>query len=266
MFWYAGNLLETNKIELDCDNIGLLYGATVFTTVRVYQKSLNHPLTNWQKHRDRLFNSIQKYDWQQPDWKRIKLGVEKIILSFPVIRIAIFPDGRELIIGRNLPPDLTEKQQQGITAWLAEDSLYKRSLAEYKTGNYLGAFLALQQAQKQGAKEAILLDDRQNWLETSTGNLWGWKDNCWWTPKVRSILPGIARSHFIEYLQKQNVPVLENDWTPDFIVGLEAIAYSNCVVEIIPIQTITSSIYSYNYSVLSAQHPELLKLRLAFQF
>jgi 4-amino-4-deoxychorismate lyase len=264
MFWFAGNLIKTNKIELDCDEIGLLYGATVFTTLRVYQESLNCPLTNWQKHRDRLDNTIQKYAWQQPDWERIILGIDKLIVFFSVIRIAIFPDGRELIIGRNLPPDLQEKQQQGITAWLAEDSLYKRSLAEDKTGNYLGAILALQQAQKQGAKEAILLDDQQTWLETSTGNLWGWKDNCWWTPKVNHILPGIARSHLIEYLYQQNITVVENDWTPDFIIDLEVIAYSNCVVEIIPIQTIISSVSSRDRLTLSAQHPQLFKLGLAW--
>jgi 4-amino-4-deoxychorismate lyase len=275
MFWFAGKLVRDNKIELNCDDTGLLYGATVFTTVRIYRQSLKHPLTNWHKHYDRLSQTIKKYEWQQPDRERIELGLEKLIAHFPVLRVAIFADGRELIIGRNLPINLFAQQREGVTAWLAKDKLYRRSLAEYKTGNYLGAILALQQAKKQGARESILIDDRQNWLETSTGNLWGWRDNCWWTPRAGNILSGIARSHLIEYLQQQNILVKENDWTLDFVVGLEAIAYSNCVVEIMPIQIVTnwqdsnSSETLYGdvpqYSQQSAQHPQLIALRAAFK-
>jgi 4-amino-4-deoxychorismate lyase len=153
--------------------------------------------------------------------------------------------------------------------------MYHRSLAEYKTGNYLGAILALQQAKKQGARESILIDDRQNWLETSTGNLWGWRDNCWWTPRTGGILSGIARSHLLEYLKARNIPVRENNWTPDFIIGLEAIAYSNCVVEIMPIQTVINLQDSNSleesrgnfrqYSRRSAQHPQLVALKAAFK-
>ena len=84
-------------------------------------------------------------------------------------------DGREWITGRYLPGDLATRQQQGIVGWLADVPIYQRCLASHKTGNYLGAWLALQQTQKYGAREAILIDESGNWLETSTGNLWGWK-------------------------------------------------------------------------------------------
>jgi 4-amino-4-deoxychorismate lyase len=264
MFWFDGRSIPSNKIELDCNEIGLLYGATVFTTLRVYCQSLEHPLTNWQKHRERLASTIDKYAWQQPDWARIKAGAEILISNFPVLRITIFPDGKEFILGRNLPIDLATKQQEGIAAWLAEDSLYRRSLAEDKTGNYLGALLALQQAQKLTAQEAILIDDRANWLETSTGNLWGWRDRCWWTPQTNNILSGIARSHLLEHLHRQNIPAVENQWTSDFVRGLEAVAYSNCVVEIIPIQTIVNSQIDRPHPLNSARHPQLIDLRSAF--
>jgi 4-amino-4-deoxychorismate lyase len=275
MFWFAGKLVRDNKIELDCDDGGLLYGATVFTTVRIYRQSLKHPLTNWCKHYDRLSQTIKKYEWQQPDRERIELGLKQLIVHFPVLRVAIFADGRELITGRDLPVDLLAQQREGITAWIAEDRIYRRSLAEYKTGNYLGAILALQQAKKQGARESILIDDRRNWLETSTGNLWGWRDNCWWTPHTGNILSGIARSHLLEYLKRQNIPVKENNWTPDFVIGLEAIAYSNCVVEIMPIQIVINWQDSASlavsqedfrqYSRRSAQHPQLIALKAAFK-
>jgi len=35
------------------------------------------------------------------------------------------------------------------------------------------------------------MDESGNWLETSTGNLWG---GGWWTPLAAEIAPGVVRS------------------------------------------------------------------------
>ncbi len=240
MHWYDGKLVDSETINLNISEPGLLYGATVFTTMRVYQQSLTHPLTHWQAHCDRLKQSIISFGWQQPDWQRLKTGVESLLTYFPVLRIVVFPDGREWITGRELPSDLTTKQQQGITAWVAKEPILRRSLSSHKTGNYLEAYLALQKARQLQAQEAILIDHQENWLETSTGNLWGYKSGCWYTPSLDvGILPGIVRSHLINWLQEQDIPIQENIWTPDFIQDLDAIAYSNCVVEIIPFKAIS---------------------------
>ncbi|HHP7232973.1 MAG TPA: aminotransferase class IV [Xenococcaceae cyanobacterium] len=240
MYWYDGRLVDRETISLNISEPGLIYGATVFTTMRVYQHSLTHPLSHWQSHCDRLKQSIISFGWQQPDWQRLKTGVTSLLTYFPVIRIVIFPDGTEWITGRQLSSDLTTKQLKGITAWIATEGIYRRHLSSHKTGNYLGAYLALQKARQLQAQEAILIDSQANWLETSTGNLWGYKNGCWYTPALKTgILPGIARSHLLIWLQTQAIPVQENIWTPDFVTDLEAIAYSNCVVEIIPIKAIS---------------------------
>lgn len=249
MYWYDGALTEGDNIQLNITEPGLVYGATVFTTMRVYDRSLIHPLTNWSAHCDRLKHSLTAFNWQQPDWHRLQEGAELLLTSFPILRITVFPDGKEWITGRNLPSDLSQRQQQGITAWVADDALYRRDLAPHKTGNYLGAYLARQQALKLGASEAILIDTQGNYLETSTGNLWGWKNERWYTPGLDSgILPGIGRSQLLTWLRQNNLPVQENIWTPEFVKGLQAIAYSNCVVEIIPINHIIGSGNRFNYS------------------
>ncbi|MGL5804363.1 MAG: aminotransferase class IV [Xenococcaceae cyanobacterium] len=257
MYWYNGQLIKKTTLELNINDPALLYGATVFTTMRLYQRSLIHPLTNWKAHCDRLRHSLKTFNWQSPDWDRLQRGAEILSAYFPVLRIAIFPDGRELITGRTLPEDLDDRQKQGITAWVAEDILFQRSQPLHKTGNYLGAILALQKAQKLDALEAILIDDRGNWLETSTGNLWGYKDSCWYTPSLEiGILPGIARSQLLNYLQTQKIPVCENIWTPNFVKSLSAIAYSNCVVELIPIHTVITQSDRLNFNYLdSVFHP-----------
>jgi branched-subunit amino acid aminotransferase/4-amino-4-deoxychorismate lyase len=258
MYWYNGELIEDERISLSIDDVGLLYGATLFTTLRIYQNSLEHPLTHWQEHLERLHSSLRFLSWSCPDWERIRRGAEKLLLFYPVLRITIFPDGREWIKGRFLPVDLDLRQEQGIIGWVADNPPWQRSLGEHKTGNYLAPWLAAQIAQKKGAKEAILVDRVGNWLETSTGNLWGWKDNCWYTPRLwGDILPGIGRSNLIQWLKQKNISVQENLWTSEFVQTLPAIAYSNSVVEVIPFNSILGLDIQINPAISQQVLPDL---------
>ncbi|XTZ19669.1 MAG: aminotransferase class IV [cyanobacterium endosymbiont of Rhopalodia fuxianensis] len=235
MFWYDGELMETETISVKVTEPGLIYGATVFTTLRVYQKSLDHRLTQWSTHCHRLECSLKTFGWTLPNWQQLRQEAEVLIYYYPVLRLTVFPDGKEWITGRFLPKDLEQSQQQGIKGWVANTSLYKRSLANYKTGNYLGTFLALQKADKLGFKETILVDNQGNWLETSTGNLWGYKQGEWYTPPIKeAILPGIGQLQLLSWLNHQQIPINQTQWNLDLIKSLEIIAYGNSVVEIIP--------------------------------
>ncbi len=273
MYWYCGRSIESPTIELDINEPGLLYGATVFTTLRTDFLARLDPLTRLDPrllqevgdlvdlvdlHCDRLRSSIVDLDWCQPNWDRVRSGVECLAAAFPVLRITIFPDGRELITGRDLPPNLANWQQQGVTVIIA-DPKFTRTLPQHKTGNYLAPWLALQQARNNNIQEAILTNDRGDWLETTTGNLWGYRDGCWYTPPLSTgILPGIARSQLISALQRQNHKVLEIDWTAEWIKGLDAIGYSNSVIHFIPIHTVITPVGTLKYP---AQHPSILEVK-----
>jgi len=261
MFWYNGQI-QSNTLELAIDDPGLIYGATVFTTLRIYHQSLDNPLTNWSSHCDRLLSSLQTFDWQMPDWQRLRYGAEVLSTSYPVLRITIFPDGREWITGRFLPSDLPQLQQQGIIAWLADSPDYRRSLPTHKTGNYLSPWLAGQAARQLGALEAILVDESGNWLETSTGNLWGWHDGSWWTPPLSAgILPGIVRSQLMIWLEKQGLTVQQAPWDTHRVREFQAIAYTNSVMEVIPLHTVLNPLAPLNYDPI---HSNLAQLRGLF--
>lgn len=190
-------------------------------------------------HCDRIKASLQSFAWQQPDWNRLRQGAETLISHFPVLRITVFPDGREWITGRLLPDNLTERQHRGIAAGVVAEGQFQRCLPAHKTGNYLSAWLARTTAENMLAQEAILMDERGNWLETSTGNLWGCREGRWWTPPLTAgILPGVVRKQLASWLKHEHQPVREEPWLPELVKGFEAIAYSNSVVELIPIHTV----------------------------
>lgn len=245
------------------DDPGLLYGATVFTTLRVYDRSLDNVLTNWAGHGDRLFCSVQAFGWQQPDWERLRQGAQLLLEYFPVLRITLFPDGREWIVGRSLPVDLANKQHNGVTACVVSASELRRSLVSHKSGNYLSAWLAQKIAQQQLAQEAILIDAGSgNWLETSTGNLWGWQNGSWWTPPIAAgILAGTVRSQLIKWLPSRDIIVKEEPWHNELVKGFEAIAYTNSVIELIPIHTIIQQQTQRHYN---PHHPAIQQLKELF--
>lgn len=261
VYWYDHQLIDRDEIILKINDPGLIYGATVFTTLRVYQQNLDHPLTHWLEHLNRLKTSLSILEWPFENWQALRQGAQQLALIYPILRIVIFPDGKEWITGRFLRDNLITEQQDGIIGWVANDLLFSRSLAIYKTGNYLGAWLGLQKAQKLGAQEAILIDDQGNWLETCTGNLWGWKDNCWYLPPENKILSGIMRSHLLKGLKQQAIEVKEMTWTPQLVEELEIIAYSNCGVEITPFRQIINSKTIINYN---PYHPSLSQLKSLF--
>jgi len=275
MFWYDGCLVNGSTVSLSVTDPGLLFGATVFTTLRVYDCGLGHPRTAWRSHVHRLQASVTEFSWTQPDWNRVHTEVEHLAQQYPVIRITLFPDGRELITGRSLPEMLDISQRDGVAAWLVQGHSFCRSVANHKTGNYLAPWRALNVARRNGMQEAILSNPSTgNWLETSTGNLIGWGNGKWWTPPLVKrnenaypleiansqsiedehsehnqidqtslkplILPGIMRSQLISWLRCHNKEIVQAMWTPERVEGLEFVAYCNTVRQMIPIHTVVN--------------------------
>lgn len=260
-YWFAGYLCQGEQITIAAADPALVYGASVFTTMRIYENSLTHPLTAWDWHRDRISQSLHYFDWSTPDWQRTIEGCQALLSHYPVLRLTILADGRELITGRPLPQSLEQQQQQGVTAWVAATPTYRRSLPNHKTGNYLPCWLAMQAAQTYGARDAILTTATGEWLETSTGNLWGYRDSRWWTPPVASgLLSGISRARLIKTLEQDVISNIR--WTNDVVTQFECLAYSNCVVELIPIHTVLLGNIKLNYS---STHEGLTALRQMFR-
>lgn len=265
VFWYEGSLYDSaietaNPLTFDdssASTAALKFGASVFTTLRVRDQDLDYPSTYWQAHCDRLSRSIQAFHWTLPSWASVREGCAQLAQHYPVLRITIFSDGREWITGRSLPLNLCQKAESGIASWLAPPT-FARSLPTHKTGNYLACWLAREEAQRQGAQEAVLTGLKGDWLETATGNLWGWDGQQWWSPDDGRCLPGIMSGALRKILMQSGQPVISHKWSAEQVRRFEAIAYSNCVVGLIPIHTIIAENTRLEYN---SQHERLKALQ-----
>ncbi len=241
-YWYNGQPVLGDTITLSISDPGLIYGATLFTTLRVHN-TLDHPATQWAAHCDRLRNATRQLGFTAPNWSRIRAGAEYIQGNYPVVRIVVFPDGTEWITGRSLPADLHHRQTRGITVWVAPP-YYQRSLPEHKSSNYLAPWLAAREGRNRHGEETILTSDNGHWLETATGNLWGYGDGQWWIPPLLNHcqtgqrLPGTGQQFLTQILEDKGQTVASRPWTPHWVKTLEAIAYSNSGVGLIPIRKV----------------------------
>lgn len=256
--WYDGALLVKDDLPNLLEGPALRFGASVFTTMRVYEQDVDDPRSQWSAHCDRLTHSIRTFGWQPPNWKVVREGCQQLSAHLPVLRITLFPDGREWINGRALPPQLNQQQRLGVVCWLAPPA-YMRSLPTHKTGNYLACWLSRQQAQKHSAQEAILTNVTGDCLETATGNLWGWADGQWWTPisdqPGSKCLPGVMRKRLLQVLSQKGEIVNTKRWGRSQLRGFEAIAYSNCVAQLVPVHTILDGHTTLKYN---PHHAELI--------
>ncbi len=233
-YWWTGQLHFGNTLELSLDDPAFLYGATVFTTLRVYQQNPRQPLTALEAHLKRLEIQVDALGWKAPSWEQVNLAVHTLAPNYPVLRITLFPDGRELVTGRALPLDLAQKQQTGVVLLAIEGG---RSWPHLKTGNYLVSFQAWKQAEAHGAQEAILMEEG-TWLETSRGNLWAWDGSQYLTPPEEGCLAGIFRQQLLSALASLAIPHAVVPFTPERQRSFQAVGYSNSVVELLPVRGI----------------------------
>ena len=108
-YWYDGHWFEQETIILPVTEPGLLFGATVFTTLRVYDQDLLHPLTLWPAHLARLQTSVRNLQWQSPNWEALTQAAQTLSQESPVLRITLFPGGQGWIMGRELPVNLSSQ-------------------------------------------------------------------------------------------------------------------------------------------------------------
>ncbi len=233
-YWWTGQMHVGVTLELNLDDPALIYGATVFTTLRIYQQDPQHPLTALKAHFHRLETQVDALDWVAPSWEQVNLAVQTLAPYYPVLRITLFPDGRELVTGRALPSDLAQKQQMGVVLFTVEGG---RSWPHLKTGNYLVSFQAWRQAEAHGAQEAILMQEG-TWLETSRGNLWAWDGSQYLTPSEEGGLVGIFQQQLISRLVCLAIPHAVVPFTPERQRSFQALGYSNSVVELLPVREI----------------------------
>jgi branched-chain amino acid aminotransferase len=127
--------------------------------------------------------------------------------------------------------------ENGLRAHVASGRRNERAMTSgLKTLAYTDAVVALLEAQRAGADEALFLDCEGHCSEATSSNLFVWQRGTLLTPPVScGALPGITRAAVLELAARLGVPTAERIVGPDELVNADEVFLTSSLRGLAPI-------------------------------
>jgi branched-chain amino acid aminotransferase len=224
--WIDGAVVEGSQARIPVTDHGLLYGDGIFEGIRVYSRRI----FRFEDHLARLGNSARALGLTLPGGieavRRIvietarALGAEDAYLRLVVSRgegaLGLDPttceNPRVVCIADQVSLYPKEKLESGIS--LVTSSWRRPSTdvldPRVKSLNYLNNVLAKQEARRQGADEALLLNAAGQVAEATVANVFAVRGGILLTPPGSDgALEGLTRATVLELAREQGIPAEE---------------------------------------------------------
>ncbi len=241
-------MVDADKATVSITDGGLLYGAGLFETLRCF----GGVVFRLEDHLDRLFASCKALSIETGyDRKYITEAVYKVLeankLSDARLRLTLTtgsmsqsqekPEPTLLITATEFQPYPPEYYKNGVMVVLCG---YRQNIADplcgHKTTNYFSRMIALDQARKKRAAEALWFTTDDRLAEGCISNVLLVKDSVLYTPSVKTpILPGIARKTVCELAKEHSIELIEKDLFIADLLGADEILLTNVIMQILPV-------------------------------
>ena len=250
-----GTIVEESKAYVPVLDRGFLYGDSVYEVMMTVQAA---PVF-LEEHLDRLENSANMIGMiiqcgrdrlKQDILHTLKAhGGERHYIRFIVTRgvgeITLDPEGQEfnnvIIIIKDLPTYPKEWYDKGISVIVADIIRNSKRAVDpnIKSGNYLNNILAMREAKKRGAFDAIMLNSKGYVTEATNSNLWIVKDGIFYTPPLNvGILSGITRKALFQVCKENGLTAQELSFTARQMISSDECFLTSTTKELIPVTKI----------------------------
>lgn len=162
------------------------------------------------------------------------LGLDPGLAQDPVRIVIVMP----------LKPPSAELYDQGIRVQIVSvrRNHPKAIDPRAKTGNYLNSVLALAEARRHGAHEAIMLDGQGHVTEGASSNLFAVAGGVVLTPPLEvGILEGITRRTVLAVCQRLGRRALEVPLTPENVRTADEVFITSSIREMLPVVNINGA-------------------------
>ena len=262
VIWKNGSFKKWEEASVHLLSHTMHYGTGVFEGVRAYKTEKGAAIFRLDDHTDRLFEAAAKLSIEIP-YSRDELNeVQKEIFKInnleegylrPIVYLGSESLGiRATELSVNVavaawewPSYMSpEAKESGISVIKSSFDQYSNPLhSGYKIiGTYINSTMALHEAIKMGADEAILLDKNGFISEGSGENIFLIKDNKIFTPRTEHCLNGITRKSVISIASDMGFDVVEKDLTLDELFDSDEAFFTGTAVEITPISKIDKKV------------------------
>src|SRR5436190_14149084 len=257
--WFNGKLVPWNDAKVHVLAHGLHYGTGVFEGIRCYPTADGPAVFRLDAHLERFFKSGELYDLQIPysadaltdatleliRANRLESAYIRPIAFFdaatlsvwtrecPItVAIAAFPTGQYHAGGpdhgvRVTVSPIRKFDNSAMPAWAKA------------CGQYINSARAVNEAQRRGFDEALLLNSRGEIAEGSGENLFVVKNGEIVTnDKDASILMGVTRGSILELAADLGIPTRVAPISVEDVLGAEELFFSGTAVEVTPIREV----------------------------
>lgn len=237
---------------------GFLYGDSVFETVRTYSGkpfALN-------EHLERLWRSAELVFIDMPCTREeltreIDAALESAHNEESYIRVMITRGQGEMgldpslaevavrviIVGplKALPAQMYEQGASAVTFQTSRPS--DATSPGAKIGNYLVAVLAMREAKKHGANEALIVDREGLVSEGASSNVFLVRGGTLLTPPLSAgILAGVTRKYALAAAKELGVRIEEACPSTDELLAAEEVFVSSSIRELLPIVRVNGAL------------------------
>jgi branched-chain amino acid aminotransferase len=257
VIWLDGELVPWREAKVHVLTHTLHYSMGVFEGVRAYKTGQGPAIFRLGEHTDRLFDSAHILGMHIP-WSKEEINeaqraaVRENGLESAYLRPMCFYGAEGMgLRADNLKVHCMvaawewgaylgkENMERGIRIRTSSYTRHHVNITMCKAkanGNYMNSMLALQEAQRDGYDEALLLDIDGFVAEGSGENFFLVKDGVIYTPELTSALNGITRKTLLTLAGELGIPVKEKRITRDEVYIADEAFFTGTAAEVTPIR------------------------------
>lgn len=146
-----------------------------------------------------------------------------------------------IIIVKELPANPSWWYSDGVHMIISHTMRNPKNAVDprIKSGNYLNNVMAINEAKKAGAYDAIMLNAKDEVTEATTSNIWVVKDGEVITPPVKAgLLGGITRKSLLKLAKENNYNISERNFNEEFLKSADECFLTSTTKLLVPITKI----------------------------
>ena len=246
--WLDGALLPRAEASVSIDDLGFLYGAACFETMRASAGRV----FRLERHLERLASGLAALGVRPPSretlCEAVQATLEANALAEARVRLTVSAGrgaGRPDLSAPSAPTVLVVAEPRLAPPAAARLAVApqrldeRRPLRGAKTANYLLSLLALAGAREGGSDEALLLNHAGHVAEAATANLFAVIEGELVTPTLDDgPLPGVTREAVLECAQALRVRASERSLTLERVLGADELFLTNSVAGVRPVAAV----------------------------
>lgn len=255
VIWHDGKMVPWRDASVHVLTHGLHYASSVFEGIRAYQGAM----LKLEEHIDRLIYSAEILAMSSPFTKaELMQACHDVLaqnsLSNAYLRPVMWRGSEQMGVS-----GMQAKPHVAIAAWdwgpafsadisqngmILQTASWRRPPPECApvhskaAGLYMIATLSKQQAEQNGAHDALLLDWRGQVSEASSANIFFIMNGILHTPKPDCFLDGITRQTVIQIARSQGLEVVERGIMPEEMIEAQEVFLTGTAYEIMPVRKI----------------------------